>query len=150
MDEMVLTPPPSRFADWRQRERVAPSPALGSGEVWLAADASQRRLWMQEQLEPGNGRYNCPHALRVLGPLQLPALEQALERLAQRHEALRSSFAVDAQGVLRRRVEPTRPTPLALVDVSAGALSEVGLQRLLRDLLARPFDLGTGYYVSFA
>lgn len=144
MDEMVLTPPPSRFADWRQRERVAPSPALGSGEVWLAADASQRRLWMQEQLEPGNGRYNCPHALRVLGPLQLPALEQALERLAQRHEALRSSFAVDAQGVLRRRVEPTRPTPLALVDVSAGALSEVGLQRLLRDLLARPFDLGTG------
>ncbi|WP_437975237.1 amino acid adenylation domain-containing protein [Sorangium sp. So ce295] len=56
---------------------------------------AQRRLWIIDKLNPGTAMYNVPNALRLRGDLDVAALERALGKLIERHEALRTSFAED-------------------------------------------------------
>jgi amino acid adenylation domain-containing protein len=58
------------------------------------ASFSQERLWFLEQLRPGTAVYNAPHAVRLTGPLDVQALEQALSEIVRRHESLRTTFAL--------------------------------------------------------
>src|SRR3569623_1143368 len=51
---------------------------------------SQERLWFLEQFEPGTSVYLIPYALRVTGPLNISALEKAINRVVNRHEVLRT------------------------------------------------------------
>src|SRR5579864_845569 len=53
---------------------------------------AQRRLWFLDQLVPGNPAYNITPALRILGPLNIPAVERALNEIVARHESLRTTF----------------------------------------------------------
>src|SRR6266498_2026847 len=58
---------------------------------------AQQRLWFLDQLVPGNPFYNESSALRLMFPLDKPALERSLNELVSRHEALRTNFE-DADG----------------------------------------------------
>ena len=42
---------------------------------------------------PDTSLYHVPKGMRLTGALNIPALEQALNHLVARHEALRTSFA---------------------------------------------------------
>ncbi|WP_280335012.1 non-ribosomal peptide synthetase [Nocardia wallacei] len=53
---------------------------------------AQQRLWFLNRLEPDSGAYNLPVALRLRGPLDAGALEQAIRDVADRHEVLRTVF----------------------------------------------------------
>ncbi|MEJ1929778.1 amino acid adenylation domain-containing protein, partial [Nostoc sp. NIES-2111] len=53
---------------------------------------SQQRLWFLHQLEPDSPFYNVPMALRLVGNLNRSALEQSLQEIIHRHEALRTNF----------------------------------------------------------
>src|SRR5215212_4791802 len=53
---------------------------------------AQQRLWLLDQLVPGNPFYNVPSALRLSGPLDGPALERSLSEITRRHETLRTTF----------------------------------------------------------
>lgn len=63
----------------------------------LLASAEQQRLFFLEQLAAAAGdtknqlntAYNAPFAFRIIGALQVPALEAALQTIAARHDALR-------------------------------------------------------------
>ncbi|MEE4465798.1 condensation domain-containing protein, partial [Azotobacter chroococcum] len=46
-------------------------------------------LW---QLDPGSTAYHITGALRIAGPLDVPALQASFNALAARHEALRTRF----------------------------------------------------------
>lgn len=63
--------------------------------------ATQRRLWLLEQLVPAS--YNVPFGLEIEGPLDLARLRSALDRLVARHDVLRTSFR-RAEGELEARV----------------------------------------------
>src|ERR1051325_6237197 len=52
----------------------------------------QQRLWFLDQLEPGNPVYNVPTSVRLSGALQVSALQQSLNEIIRRHEALRTRF----------------------------------------------------------
>lgn len=67
--------------------------AVGTG---IALSFAQQRLWFLDQLEPGSGFYNLPVALRLLGELDVKALEEALNEIIERHESLRTKFATVA------------------------------------------------------
>src|SRR5262245_30092082 len=54
---------------------------------------SQQRLWFIDQLEGGAAGYQVPIVLRLRGPLDLTALQRALDTLVLRHESLRTVFA---------------------------------------------------------
>lgn len=53
---------------------------------------SQQRLWFLDQLEGGSTVYNMPTAMRLSGQLDIAALQNALNRLVERHESLRTTF----------------------------------------------------------
>ena len=56
---------------------------------------AQQRLWLLDQIEPGLTAYNLPLAIRLRGPLDARALEQAVAEIARRHDALRTTFTTE-------------------------------------------------------
>src|SRR6266853_6972074 len=56
------------------------------------ASFGQRRLWFLDQLEPGTAAYNLARAFRVTGPLDVNAINLAVEAVVKRHESLRTVF----------------------------------------------------------
>ena len=57
---------------------------------------AQERLWFIDQLQPGNPVYNIPFSVRIDGPLDVAALERALNATLARHETLRTRIATRA------------------------------------------------------
>ena len=58
----------------------------------IPASFAQRRLWLLDQLQPGSAAYNVPLAFRIRGELKLDLLEQSVQKIVQRHDALRTVF----------------------------------------------------------
>src|SRR5688572_877337 len=56
---------------------------------------AQQRLWLLDQLQPGDHTYNISVAVRLRGPLDAAALVRSLNEVVARHESLRTTFAVD-------------------------------------------------------
>ena len=52
----------------------------------------QERLWLMARLDPGSFLYNIAVAYQMKGPLDLTALKDSVERIAQRHDVLRATF----------------------------------------------------------
>jgi amino acid adenylation domain-containing protein len=110
---------------------------------------AQQRLWFLDQLEPASSIYNINAALRLVGRLDLVALEQTVTMIIQRHAVLRTIFAVvDGQPVqviapAARRAHAAR---LPVIDLAAlpAVLREPTLQRLGATLTQQPFDLARG------
>ncbi|RZM70325.1 non-ribosomal peptide synthetase, partial [Pseudoalteromonas rubra] len=73
----------------------------------LQLSFAQQRLWMLNQIDGDNRHYNMPVGLRVCGAINEEALQYALRSIVQRHEVLRTVFAVDEKG---------EPFPVALED----------------------------------
>ena len=63
--------------------------------VNIAPSFAQERLWFLSQLAPDNHFYNIPILLDLKGPLNVQVLEQSLNTVVQRHEALRTNFTVE-------------------------------------------------------
>ncbi|HEX2090929.1 MAG TPA: amino acid adenylation domain-containing protein [Longimicrobiaceae bacterium] len=118
-------------------------PVARGGELPLSF--AQERLWFLDRLRPGSAAYTMPAALRFTGPLDTGALRRALDRIVERHEALRSRF-VRVRGRPVQVVDEPRPLEWTLADVShlAGEEKEAELRRLALEEAARPFDLETG------
>ena len=87
-----------------------------SKDVPVVLSFAQQRLWFLDQLEPDSSVYNIPDAFRVSGPLDIGALEQSLNEIIRRHEALRTTFSVvDDQPV--QVVAPSLALKLEVVDL---------------------------------
>ncbi|HLJ68941.1 MAG TPA: amino acid adenylation domain-containing protein [Chloroflexota bacterium] len=74
---------------------------------------AQERLWFMNQLDPDPSAYNFALTFHVTGPLDEGALERALNRVVQRHEALRTTFD-SVEGELRQIVHPFTPFQLPI------------------------------------
>ena len=57
-----------------------------------ALSNAQQRLWIIDQLNPGQVAYNISQAVRLEGQLDKGRLHQTFEKLIQRHESLRTYF----------------------------------------------------------
>jgi amino acid adenylation domain-containing protein len=68
-------------------------PRRNPDQTPLPLSFAQQRLWFLEQLEPGLPFYSLPLATRLSGPLRVSRLEQSLNEIVRRHEALRTTFA---------------------------------------------------------
>jgi hypothetical protein len=71
------------------------------GDERLALSFAQQRLWFLVQLgEDVSAAYHMRLGLRLIGELERGALRQALDRLVERHEVLRTRFIqIDGQPV---------------------------------------------------
>ncbi|HSF41777.1 MAG TPA: amino acid adenylation domain-containing protein, partial [Thermoanaerobaculia bacterium] len=104
---------------------------------------AQERLWFLWSLAPESPFYNMPAALRLTGPLSIPALAGTFGEIVRRQEALRTRFPVLAGGPVQA-IDPPSPVPLPVVDLDGlpGAAREA--ERLSLEEARRPFDLATG------
>ncbi|MEU4892907.1 non-ribosomal peptide synthase/polyketide synthase [Streptomyces sp. NPDC044780] len=120
---------------------IPPAPRGGP----LPLSSAQRRLWFLDDLTSGGTEYNTGAGLRLDGPLEVAALRRALDRLAARHDALRTTFAtVDGHGV--QRVAERGTVPLDRIDLGghpARRRAET-LEHTLTEELSRPYDLQRG------
>src|ERR1044072_8550692 len=82
----------------------------------LPLSFAQQRLWFLDQLEPGRASYNISRAVRLKGPLDFQALQQALNSIVARHETLRPNFtSIDDEPV--QAIAATRAVEIRLVDL---------------------------------
>jgi amino acid adenylation domain-containing protein len=113
----------------------------------LAPSFAQQRLWFLDQLDHAAGSaYHMPVALRLHGQLDTAALKSALERIVQRHESLRTTFAsIAGQAV---QVVGAHDSGFALAERDLSDLSghelDYAVQRLADDEAIGPFDLAAG------
>ena len=74
----------------------------------VAVSLMQQRLWLLEQLTPGNPFYNLPLlCFELAGALDVPALAGVLDALERRHESLRTVF-LEVDGEPCQRALPPR------------------------------------------
>ncbi|HYH80745.1 MAG TPA: amino acid adenylation domain-containing protein [Longimicrobium sp.] len=121
---------------------IVPVPRIGE----LPLSFAQQRLWFLDQLDPGSAAYNVPVALRLRGGLDVAGLASALTEVVRRHEVLRTTFDVGADGEPVQVVHDPAPVRLPVIDLSAvdPASRDALVQRLAGEEAARPFDLARG------
>ncbi len=104
------------------------------------ASIGQRLLWMLDHHRGAAGSLNCPLLCRLRGPLDESLLDRALERLAARHESLRTSFTGRGRR-LTQVIHPPRPLAVDRVDLTGFDESEVALRTAVAKEFATPIDV---------
>jgi amino acid adenylation domain-containing protein/non-ribosomal peptide synthase protein (TIGR01720 family) len=124
---------------------LAPPIEPVSRDEELPLSFAQQRLWFLEQLEPGTPFYNLPSAVRLTGPLNVAALEQSLNEIVWRHEALRTTFDT-VSGRAVQVIAPEMIVDLPMVDLTDLPASEREdeVLHLAAEEARKPFDLGEG------
>jgi amino acid adenylation domain-containing protein/non-ribosomal peptide synthase protein (TIGR01720 family) len=107
----------------------------------------QRAMWVTNQFLTSNALYNVPRILHIRGPLDVRALQIALDALVGRHEILRTSYPgngtqsspiplIAASGQI-----PIRPADLRGLPAAERWPEAMRLAAVQHDT---PFDLGAG------
>jgi amino acid adenylation domain-containing protein/FkbM family methyltransferase len=102
-------------------------------------------LWFLDQFQPGSPAYNLARSFRWPGPLNLAALNKALNEIVYRHETLRTTFQMGANGPAQV-IHPPAPIEVAVVDLQ-GMPATTRLaegQRLAAEDALLVFDLSRG------
>ncbi|MDR0415909.1 MAG: amino acid adenylation domain-containing protein [Propionibacteriaceae bacterium] len=113
-----------------------PIEAVG-GPGRYPASPAQSRLWALDHVDDVGLAYNLPLCVELTGPVDEARLAWAFTELVDRHEALRTSFAVDDGGPVQI-VAAHAPAVLECVHVPD--LGPAARDRLAEDFV-RPFDL---------
>lgn len=118
------------------RQEAEPAPRGPSEEAVLSF--AQRRLWSIDQLQPGSPAYNVPVAIRIRGPLDVPALHAALQQVVDRHEVLRTVYT-DRPGATEAVPRPLDGfrLPLPVTELP----DEAAIRPFYDAEAAAPFDL---------
>jgi amino acid adenylation domain-containing protein len=127
------------------RALATPPIEILSREEKLPLSFAQQRLWFLDQMEPGNPFYNLGGAVRLRGPLHIPALKRSLDEMLRRHEVLRTSFEGTGEDV-RQVVASAAKLRLPIVDLKQlePDKCETEIRRLAVVEAQLPFDLSRG------
>ncbi|GAB2698337.1 non-ribosomal peptide synthetase [Kitasatospora kifunensis] len=105
----------------------------------------QRGLWTLAQLNPDSTAYNIPWVFELEGPVELTALQAALDVLVARHEVLRSSIATE-RGEPRQVIHAERAAAIAVTDLTEieGEEREAAATAAIERDARAAFDLADG------
>ncbi len=108
----------------------------------LPLSFAQTRLWFLDQLKPNSALYNIPLALRLVGTLKVAALEQSLQEIIHRHEALRTNFVI-VNGQPTQIIQTQTAWTLSIIDCEdlPTTEQEIASQQLAQQQAIQPFDL---------
>ncbi len=131
----------------RTRERAeeaAAEPANRPARETVApATSAQRRLWLAAQLLENPAAYNETQAVRLRGPLDVPALRAAVDGLVERHPGLRTVFRGEDEAGVVQVVRDGLRIPLAVSD-ARGQDPDEAIEALLSEESHRAYDLAGG------
>ncbi|TGV30499.1 amino acid adenylation domain-containing protein, partial [Mesorhizobium sp. M00.F.Ca.ET.186.01.1.1] len=106
-----------------------------AAQEFYPVSSAQKRMYILQQFE-GNGiSYNISGAILLEGKLDYARFASAVQQLAERHEALRTSFhRIDGEPV--QKVHEEVEVPLFMLEAP-----EDQAEKIMREFV-RPFDLG--------
>jgi hypothetical protein len=144
------TPTIAGMAAWIEQklqgngDKLAPIVRVSREESTVLSD-TQKRLWFINELEPDGTSYNLPAAVRIQGPLDVPALERSLKEIVRRHEVLRTRFHL-INGEPRQIIDEAVMVELPVVDLRHIAANEVQdrADTIIHESAHTPFDLRQG------
>jgi hypothetical protein len=101
----------------------------------------QRYIWLRHHQLPAEARHEAHIVLKlpVSPDAPMTGLRTMLNYLIRRHEALRTTYQPDADGVPRQRVHPPRGLPLITVDTEAENAETPA--EVIERLSTAPFEL---------
>ncbi|MGH7617817.1 MAG: amino acid adenylation domain-containing protein, partial [Gemmatimonadaceae bacterium] len=106
---------------------------------------AQQRLWFLEQLGGIGPAYHLGWETRLSAAIDRDALIRALDAVVARHESLRTTFVVGADGAAVQHIAPASESRFALVEhVFDGPDARRRLRELADEELRAPFDLQRG------
>ncbi|WP_375511245.1 amino acid adenylation domain-containing protein [uncultured Nostoc sp.] len=110
----------------------------------LPLSYGQQRLWFLDQFEPNSAIYNIPTALHLQGTLKVAALEQSLQEIIHRHEALRTNF-ITVDGKPSQIIQTQTNWTFSVVEYQHLSTTEqkIAIQQLAQKQLIQPFNLAT-------
>ncbi|MEA5552711.1 amino acid adenylation domain-containing protein [Anabaena cylindrica UHCC 0172] len=120
---------------------IVPIPRQGHPPLSFA----QQRLWFIDQMEPNSSFYNIPGAVRLIGSLNVTALEQAIGEIIRRHEVLRTTFpTIEGQPV--QMIHPFSEWMLPVLDLQhlSTGQREREVLHLISQEAQKPFNLAEG------
>ncbi|MFD8820681.1 condensation domain-containing protein, partial [Streptomyces sp. NPDC059627] len=120
---------------------AAPPVTAVSRDRPLPLSFAQQRLWFLDRLEPGSSEYVVRMSVLWDTHVDVAALGAALDAVVARHEVLRTRLVAAADGVAYQVIDPPRPVPLPVVDVSDTADPTAAARALTTLDAATPFDL---------
>lgn len=138
-----LAPPATPDAATRASGRLPPSAELPPSAPLnrlLPLSLSQREVWLDQRAWPGSSHLNIGGGAVLRGPLNIARLHASLQRLVDRHEALRLVPRSDGQQLLLATC-PARLEVIELQDAS-DAEAEAAMARHWHARMAEPFELG--------
>ncbi|MEH1861358.1 MAG: amino acid adenylation domain-containing protein [Nostoc sp.] len=119
---------------------------FADGELLLTAPAteSQKEIWASVQMgDAANCAYNESQSLRLKGELDVKVFQSAVEKLVQRHEALRTTFSTDGNTLC---IVASRQIEIPIIELSNLEPQEQQekLVSIWRQEVEQPFDLEHG------
>ncbi|MEO8673045.1 MAG: amino acid adenylation domain-containing protein, partial [Tahibacter sp.] len=106
----------------------------------LRLSFAQQRLWFLDQLEGGSATYSMPGAFLLNGRLDVAALRGSIQKVVDRHESLRTTFAPgEADGETLQVIAPQLDIEVPLIEVAESDISVT-----VQAFFDQPFDLGSG------
>ena len=116
----------------------------------LPLSFAQQRLWFLDQLMPESIAYNMAEAIRLRGELNGAALEQSINEVMRRHEAVRTTFH-EVGGNPIQVITPFHQCQLPSIDLShlSDAEREHKSAKLASADARRPFNLEQGPLMRF-
>jgi len=123
---------------------ICPLPRNGDPPLSFA----QQRHWFLHQLNPDSPACSRARAFQIFGPLNITAMERALNEIVRRHEILRTTFPA-TWGNPVQRIAAFQPFWIKIVDL--GNLDardrKTEAQRLMEEEARRPYDLQAGPFL---
>ncbi|MBW4560438.1 MAG: amino acid adenylation domain-containing protein [Mojavia pulchra JT2-VF2] len=104
----------------------------------------QQRMWFWEQLQPGSSIYHTAETLHLQGDLNITVLQQSLDTIVARHEALRTNFIVQ-DGNPVQVIQPPQTVELLEFNLKDIPVSErlAQIEQLLQQQTQRPFNFAS-------
>ncbi|MGW4119094.1 amino acid adenylation domain-containing protein [Nocardia sp. NPDC004711] len=107
-------------------ENTSPKLVAGQRPQQLPLSLAQQRLWILNRFAEHAAAYNMAFAVKLTGPLDIPALRAGLVDVLERHESLRTTFPDTPDGPCQL-VHPASEIPLTLDPIDATGEDAVAL-----------------------
>lgn len=109
------------LAEWidshAEADEAIPMRKMEKGQA-IPMSYAQQRQWFLYQLEPDLPLYNNTISFRMNGPLDMKVLQDSLQHMVQRHESLRTSFAMSGDEQVQIIHEHMTIPDLEVIDLS--------------------------------
>ncbi|MEO1626818.1 MAG: amino acid adenylation domain-containing protein, partial [Bacteroidota bacterium] len=123
-------------------------PALPEQVCYELSDA-QRRLWVINQFEESRSAHNMHMVCRLKGNLDKAQLAQAISHLVERHESLRTSFAMVDDRPMQFVQNETTSLALPCTDLRQESDPWARAEAIAIESAAKAFDLSQGPLFRF-